>query len=1743
MFDEVEVDKRHRRIVKASSKWSQNKSPPHMVTPMASDEPVAMESDERWSIRAASMESQQFAFVTPAAGSKRRNKGRYLRKSCETTRSSGPLTTSTRRYRRNEEEEEEPYVSRGREANLLSVNHGLESFRYEPCDYDGLLAWPLWARAVLQRAQEELRDVAGRLQRIQERPLAEDSRLLEKARRLSCAKAADILENALKNDDDDRNCGALDILASLLLKNFLPCVLSRTTEVLIVETYDNDMLDTTNIYNTYDQFQFCFQSTVTGHLSCEEHRYLSKLAEERQHVFVEEEGSQKESTVLRLLYCVASCVLRRYKNAFLCPSSAIACLRLLAAKRIEEQEDEIEGKNNFACVVSAAVADACGVAFLGQFHRGAAVTDAKSVPLLASVAGPLLCDTWSRHNKGLLLPRAIFDFCAAIVTSLRSTASHFRGELSAPANLAFVRLCQVVADLTTKQPLLGLFFDALEVAKTIKQVDNAAKHGKKTTCQTLPVGPLFEDPSLYQNINDLRRACQDTSLHLSTAGHRNLEKTLLEAAHIANRLRASWEQRNNLDDLERYSWCRDGNFRALNAALTVACAKQQVQREARVPQKTDPSSKWRPEEKKKTEDLTFVPLSPVSDASLDNVLAAFEITKACFEAVYARHCLLLSLQDVGQRASFIFETLSALGRPQEGVIKYAISLRSKEVPLSSPRSKRQRENDEFAGGGGGGLKSADDEKKITNSNTLEGKKKSPSSLEDPPPLLSKKKKADPFVAAAVDLMSRRVAETRLAKLRRWMPENRDLDDLEKHSYLLDANRDRLALELKDAERLQVRVTEVNNVAPAIARQVLRCQILASCLERQAPRGLVKAALQAAKDANESCLDDDDDTCIASLFLDLEELQKQNIIAEDIKKDEKKEDPALVVGAFFAKARADLTERCDALRKICQKLKHLEWRAICVVYSGGQLLSDDRLDDMEKLLRNLSGDITTAVLDHDFLRFSSYSERKTTKIFKKRNVLSDASYDFFRRHVFPWVTAAYDKAKGDILRMSAAIRRETKRAGLAAGDRVRVAKSRDGLVMSVIPETGETLNKNNNNRASSGESHQKPLWHVDEWDDDPLAQRDACFAVAIDDLPGSNSRSAPWGTYNWNTGYWWVARENLEVVVDAIVRLPPPEEKVGAAAAEAYRRALDLAKTNADNAEFRQLLQTIDTARGQLKGFSSETKDATWANAKLADLSISQLKRLARNAQAAAKRKRNEVQDLKVEVADLRYAVGSSHSKSLPVGDWRDAAFLAHLKSEKVCLQRDLEAKRRLFDDYVNDLVDHFKKTGSPSSEWTEKKSPSPLAAKDLDVAAFERMNDDDSNSIDSSFRRRRREKTKRDNNDEEDFVFPFGVLPSGKKDNAEDAAEKKISTPVRYDDEFFNAIRKHYLWWTLTWVDVTNCETCYGACPKADLLGSLSAKLKKPVSLKSLKEASEEEEEEDEGYYAKTTTTTTTNKSEQVPSSQEAVCPHVAASCASCLTEYARSALGDASMVSKRGLPCFDSRSRGCEACYAPKLLEDLNILRGPDIKKLERFIRAARLRGGDRGWCPNADCDTVVDFDCHKPACPTCALALCKSCRQAAHDGDCAQHLGVANLKLAEDKRFQACPRCKALVEKAEACDHMSCTCGARFCYVCGASGHDCPVTCTKPRHFNGLASSLAVDDKKNTAENTPEEPPKPRIILRGRSSDHDDDLDDDLDDDHDDDLDDDSDDDDDDDSDDDDYDEDRYYDEERSFESLGDY
>ncbi|KAI0854690.1 hypothetical protein F4860DRAFT_508034 [Xylaria cubensis] len=166
-------------------------------------------------------------------------------------------------------------------------------------------------------------------------------------------------------------------------------------------------------------------------------------------------------------------------------------------------------------------------------------------------------------------------------------------------------------------------------------------------------------------------------------------------------------------------------------------------------------------------------------------------------------------------------------------------------------------------------------------------------------------------------------------------------------------------------------------------------------------------------------------------------------------------------------------------------------------------------------------------------------------------------------------------------------------------------------------------------------------------------------------------------------------------------------------------------------------------------------------------------------------------------------------------------------------------------------------------------------------------------------------------------------------------------------------------------------------------------------------------------------------------------------------------------------VPCF--RRLVVSACqneqhWPPKCcLNDIpnsTILANVDEAQRSEYRERARewnVPIADRIYCSQPECSLFIRPEYVIPAqglarC-TDGHYTCTICRNPQHEGDvCPQDRDMLRTnELAEEEGWKRCYGCHAYVEHREACQHMTCRCGAEFCYVCGARWRTCACTMTQ--------------------------------------------------------------------------------------------
>ena len=101
--------------------------------------------------------------------------------------------------------------------------------------------------------------------------------------------------------------------------------------------------------------------------------------------------------------------------------------------------------------------------------------------------------------------------------------------------------------------------------------------------------------------------------------------------------------------------------------------------------------------------------------------------------------------------------------------------------------------------------------------------------------------------------------------------------------------------------------------------------------------------------------------------------------------------------------------------------------------------------------------------------------------------------------------------------------------------------------------------------------------------------------------------------------------------------------------------------------------------------------------------------------------------------------------------------------------------------------------------------------------------------------------------------------------------------------------------------------------------------------------------------------------------------------------------------------------------------------------------------------FCTTPDCQQIYR---HNPntrilQCPSCFSTICSACDEEAHEGMTCQERQRHKSSAEQDRLFNVwanehskrCPECRRVIEKSEGCNHMTCPCGAHFCWLCGKS------------------------------------------------------------------------------------------------------
>lgn len=96
---------------------------------------------------------------------------------------------------------------------------------------------------------------------------------------------------------------------------------------------------------------------------------------------------------------------------------------------------------------------------------------------------------------------------------------------------------------------------------------------------------------------------------------------------------------------------------------------------------------------------------------------------------------------------------------------------------------------------------------------------------------------------------------------------------------------------------------------------------------------------------------------------------------------------------------------------------------------------------------------------------------------------------------------------------------------------------------------------------------------------------------------------------------------------------------------------------------------------------------------------------------------------------------------------------------------------------------------------------------------------------------------------------------------------------------------------------------------------------------------------------------------------------------------------------------------------------------------------------------CPNGDCQFFCFIDMKTTSfviCPTCNHEFCVNGCKKVHRGFTCEQMKKIEERENEENRiihFKNCPNCKIPIQKTAGCNHITCSCGTGFCYICGST------------------------------------------------------------------------------------------------------
>ncbi|KAK0204039.1 hypothetical protein DFS33DRAFT_854618 [Desarmillaria ectypa] len=161
--------------------------------------------------------------------------------------------------------------------------------------------------------------------------------------------------------------------------------------------------------------------------------------------------------------------------------------------------------------------------------------------------------------------------------------------------------------------------------------------------------------------------------------------------------------------------------------------------------------------------------------------------------------------------------------------------------------------------------------------------------------------------------------------------------------------------------------------------------------------------------------------------------------------------------------------------------------------------------------------------------------------------------------------------------------------------------------------------------------------------------------------------------------------------------------------------------------------------------------------------------------------------------------------------------------------------------------------------------------------------------------------------------------------------------------------------------------------------------------------------------------------------------------CRSCLKNYLVAAIDNRFFP----LTCL-ANDASCSERIPLSVARELLSARQFDSVMHSAFSAHVHARPDEFHYCPTPDCPQIYRSAPKGTIlqCPSCLIRICSTCHIEQHDGSDCPDRDDTDVAFKEWKKIhdvKNCPGCKIPIERAEGCNHVTCTrCQTHICWVC---------------------------------------------------------------------------------------------------------